>query len=712
MKRITRILCVLLTLCMLVALVSCGKVKLPELQPEVDMAEYLETSGKLLDEALGEFMTALQAANSEKDDVDLRYALMAIAEAKLLESGVYVPGSSNGGNYAISRVAPNTTDYALWGLDSYRYQTALVCTDFIKKADRAELKAKYADLKGTGTYYEEAKKFLTEKGYQLTDSYSYSFSSDPETWDLLATYRSADSEQIIHTMNFLIEYDCEGTMQPSLATALPTVSEDGLTYTFTIRQGVEWTDSQGRKVGDLTAEDFVTGLQHLLDVSGGLETLAYVIEGAEGYVKGDITDFSKVGVKAIDAYTLQYKLTEKCPYFVSMFSYNPFAPLCKTYYESLGGKFGADFADDDESYKYGKDPSSIAYCGPYLIKNFTSESTISYVLNENYWNKENVTIKKLTALFNDGSEELKAYNDALKGTLSGAGLNATALQKAKEDGNFEKYGYVSATDATSFGTFVNLNRRFYSNVNDATKVVTSISAEDAANSNTALQNQHFRLALAMAVDKADYNGQSVGDELALFSVINSYTPGNFVRLSKDVTVKINGTDTTFKAGTFYGAIMQAQINADGIKIKVWDPEAEGGLGSSAGFDGWYNVENAKEQFNKAIEELAADGLTIDKKHPIYLDLPMYSASTTYVNRANSLKQSIEGAFDGLVKVNLTDCSTALDWYFAGYYCDYGYQCNYNLYDVSGWGPDFGDPCSYLNTLGSDEGDMIHCLGIY
>ena len=44
-----------------------------------------------------------------------------------------------------------------------------------------------------------------------------------------------------------LEYDCEGVAQPALAEALPTVSDDGLTYTFKIRQGVKWVDSQGRE---------------------------------------------------------------------------------------------------------------------------------------------------------------------------------------------------------------------------------------------------------------------------------------------------------------------------------------------------------------------------------------------------------------------------------------------------------------------------------
>ena len=107
-----------------------------------------------------------------------------------------------------------------------------------------------------------------------------------------------------------------------------------------------------------------------------------------------------------------------------------------------------------------------------------------------------------------------------------------------------------------------------------------------------MNNQHFRLAMAYAFDRAAYNAQQVGDDLKYNSLKNSYTPGTFLVLASDVTVDINGTATTFPAGTMYGEIEQAQLDADGCPIKVWDPTADGGAGSGDGFDGWYNAANA------------------------------------------------------------------------------------------------------------------------
>jgi peptide/nickel transport system substrate-binding protein/oligopeptide transport system substrate-binding protein len=159
--------------------------------------------------------------------------------------------------------------------------------------------------------------------------------------------------------------------------------------------------------------------------------------------------------------------------------------------------------------------------------------------------------------------------------------------------------------------------------------------------------------------------------------------------------------------------MQDQIDADGIKIKVWDAEADGGIGSSDGFDGWYNADNAAEQLALAIAELAAEGVEISAENPIYIDLPCWTTNESYKNRGESYKQSVEASLGGKVIVNLVECKTSQEWYYAGYYAETGAEANYDMYDVSGWGPDYGDPATYLDTFLPDyAGYMVKCLGIF
>lgn len=676
---------------------------------ESEMPEgYDETSTELYNEALGDFNDALATAK-EAETVDERYALMAVAEGKLMESAMMYPLISKGGMYAMYRMAPRTRDYTLWGSDTDRYHQYVVTTDFIKAEDYNEMRAKWDELKGTGTYESWVKEYLAGKGYTLKDSFSMPYVSDPVTWDGLATSRAADNDAIINTYDGLMEYDVEGTLQPALAESYE-ISDDGLTYTFHLRKDVKWTDSQGREVDTVKADDFVAGMQHMCDAQGGLEYLVQgVIKNVSQYISGEVTDFDEVGVKAVDDYTVEYTLEEPCSYFMTMLGYTIFMPMSRSYYQSQGGKFGAEYDSSAADYQYGKDSNSIAYCGPYLVTNATAKNTIVFKLSDSYWNKDNVNIKTLTWLFNDQSDVTKMYTDAKAGTVDYVNLNTSTMETAKSEGLYDQYAVVSDTDATSFMAFYNINRTATANANDGTTAKSTKSDEEIQRTNKALQNVHFRRAISFAADRGAYNAQQVGEDLKYTSLRNTFTPGYFVSLSKDTTIQINGTDTTFPAGTYYGEIVQKQIDADGVKIKVWDAENK----TSDGFDGWYNPENAVEELNTAIEELAEEGITIDESNPIQMEYPYPSAVEVYTNKANSYKKSVEAALGGKVVINLVDAVDLDGWYYAGYYANYGYEANYDVYDVSGWSPDFGDPCSYLDTMLPDyEGYMTKCFGIF
>lgn len=678
---------------------------------ELPTGDYNAMSAAIYDAQLGAFNTLYQAAK-EETNVSKRYALMAQAEAKLLEAAVLIPGTTNGGNYGLSRVAKRSASTVLWGNDSDRFHNVLVTTELITAEDQTHLKAMWNEVRGTGTYTQKAIDYLTEKGYTLKNTYNMGYASDPKTWDALATSRSADSEAIVNTYDGLVEYDNENEIKPALAESWE-VSEDGLTYTFHIRQGAKWVDAQGREVADVKADDFVAGMQHMLDAGGGLEYLVEnIIVNALEYNTGDVTDFAEVGVKATDDNTVVYTLCQPTSYFITMLGYNVFAPMSRTYFESKGGVFGKDdykTAVDAGTMKYGQTVNDIAYCGPYTVTNHTAENTIVFEANPTYWNKDNITIKTLTWKFNDGKDPTKAYEDTKAGTLDGCGLSSASLEACKADGNFEKYCTVSDTDATSFVLFLNLNRNAYANFNDETKAVSTMTDDQKKRTDVAMLNVHFRRAIGMGLDIATYNGQVVGEELKLNSVRNSYTPGNFVALEEDVTVEINGESKTFAKGTYYGEIMQAQIDADGVKIKVWDAENQ----TSDGFAGWHNPANAYEELQQAITELKEFGVEISKDNPIVMDLPYYSGADIYSNRAQTLKQSVEEALQGCVVVNLVSCADAQEWYYAGYYTETGKDANYTLYDVSGWGPDYGDPATYLDTmLGDGAGYMAKCLGLF
>ncbi|MBQ7642515.1 MAG: peptide ABC transporter substrate-binding protein [Clostridia bacterium] len=680
---------------------------------EIDTLSYYERSEAMYDYVLGDFAEAYAKA-FQVESLSERYALMALAEAKLLETGVMLPTTTKGGNYAITKVAPKTISSVMWGNDNTRYHQAIVATKLIKASDRAALKALFAAADSSAAYEAAAKQYLADNGYTLQNSYTKAYSSDPQTWDALATSKSADSEAIVNTYDGLVEYDSKNFLQPALAESW-NVSEDGKTYTFNIRENQIWVNKDGNKVADVQADDFVAGFQHMLDAKGGLQDLVKgIVVGVADYLEGK-ANFDAVGVKA-EGNKVVYTLEDKCSYFMTMLTYGLFAPMSRSYYTAQGGKFGDEYDAAAATYYYGKDPEHIAYCGPYTVTNNTAKNTIEFSANASYWNKDNINLNKIVWKYNDGKVTTLAYENAISGVTDGSGVNDDSLALAKEatyegENVFEKYVYVSDTDSTSYMNWVNVNRLAYANTQDGA-LPSPKTQEQKDRAYKALLNQHFRLALGMAVDRIAYNAASVGEDIAAISLRNTYTPGVFVVLEEEVTVKINGVDTVFPAGTYYGEILQAQIDADGYAIKAWDPEADGGIGSSDGFDGWHNPEAAAAELEKAIAELAQVGVEITAENPIYVDF-YYYASNIGKKRAAVYKQSIEGALSGKVLVNCVGAETADDYYNYGYYNDEGYRMNYDLANYSGWGPDYGDPQTYLDTfLGDGNGYMTISLGLF
>ncbi len=680
-----------------------------------------EASDYLYDYNLGEFYEYYSVAKEEVDDLNLRYALMAIAEAKLMESATFIPTYGDGGTYALSRVVPRSYSTVLWGLDEYKWESTLVCNELITSEDRTTLIEMWSAAADEASWLEEAEAFLEENGYTLTDTWNMSNGYEIETWDIIATSYTSDSYFLSCLYTPLLQYDAKNVQQPAAAVSYE-VSDDGLTYTFHLREGIMWVTQQGSEIGELTANDWVASMKHVADNNDALGYLMSSdggcgIKNYDAYINGEV-DFSEVGVKAIDDYTLEYTLEAPFPAFITMMGYGCFAPLCETFYKAQGGTFGAD-GDDYTAGNYGTSPETIAYCGAYLVTNFTANNITSYAYNPTFWNLDAMNTKYVNMYYYDGTDTKATYEDTLSGKIASCSLNSSTLVLAQADtpdGSdetyFDLYHYTTTNSATVYCGWVNLNRGTWTNFNDTSVGVSSQDDEMKTRAAAALNNQNFRLAMVMAFDKGAFNAQIVGDDLKYARLWNSYTPGNFLALTEDVTVDINGTATTFAAGTYYGEIMQAQIDADGIPATVWDPTADDGAGSSSGFDGWYNPDAAVTYLEAAIEELAAEGVEISAENPLHLDVPYGSYSESVVNRFQAYKQSIENALGGLVIIDLVAFEDSTNFSYAYYRISDGSEANYDVtIGTSGWGPDYGDPQSYLDTI-QPYGYMTKCIGLY
>ena len=712
MKAIRKALALALSLIMVLGLAACGSGG--EDTPVATTAPSAQAEGGILTDeeaiymnAMSDFYDAYMAA-FEAETLSERWALMAIAEAKFLESGVATPMYTAGGCYAMSRVPFRAGGYASWLGDRVFYDQMVITNEIITTEDYEYLVDMWYELTGTGTYTQSAVDYLTEQGYTFTDTATTTFDRVGTTWDFLSDGDFHDDASFI---DYLYQYNSEGELVPHLATDYD-VSDDGLTYTFYIREGVSWVDSQGRQVAELTADDWVAGLQHVADAgSSSIYNLSGILEGLDAYIYGETTDFSTVGIKAVDDYTLQYTLTAECPYFMSMIADTCFIPMSRSYYLSQGGVFGMQEYDEaiaSSSYLYGTDQDHIAYCGPYLCTNVTDKNSINYIANESYWNADNVQIKAVNFIYDDGSDVTREYNDFMHGVGTTMVLDTAQLEIAKNDGNFDKYVHVAPNVTNIFLMWFNENRQVYANVADGA-CVSQKTEEQKEVSRAALQNQHFRLALAYSIDRASYNAQSLGEDLKYVCLRNSYVPGDFVALEEDVTVSINGTETTFPAGTYYGEIVQAQVDADGYPFQVWDAENH----TSDGFDGWYNVENAVAELELAIADLQAMGYEVSEENPVVLDYPYSAYNETATNQAVVLKTCIEEALGGMVEVALVDCQDSTENLNAWFNTNSGAEYNYDLGGLGGIGADFGDPETYLDgLLPYGDGFAIRKMGLW
>ena len=698
-----KLLAIVLALAMVLPMVlSASAAQYPALEEMDDQ--------QLYDENLGEFYDMYMEA-LECMDVDQRYALEALAEAKLLQASVLLPTTSNYGNFAIGRTVPKTANGTLWGNDSDRQYSILATKEIIKAADRDALKAMWMEAPDAATYVAEAKAYLADNGYTLEDEYKYPSISDPQTWDALNTYLQADSRPLVQLCDGLMMYDLKNTQQFALAESYEA-NEDMTVFTFKIRQGVKWVDSQGREIGEVTADDFVAGMQHMLDCQAGLEWLVDgLIVGAAEYMYGETTDFADVGVKALDEYTLEYTLCDSTPYFLTMLGYNIFFPMNRAYFLSQGGAFGVDefaAAKESASYKYGTSPDTIAYNGPFLVKSFTEKNTIVFEANPTYYNPDILGVHTLTWKYDDGTDNTKTYKDMVAGDITNAGLNTATMEIAKAYGLFDEYAYVSETDATAFVEWLNIDRKAYANYTDPNVAVSTHTEDQQLLAQAAMRNVHFRRAVHYSIDRATMVAQRKGEDLKYNSMINAYVPGNFVYLSKDVTVEINGESVTFPAGTAYGTIRQAQLEADGSHIKSFDEET--GLGT--GFDGWYNPEVAVAELEIAIAELAEQGYEISAENPVRLDIASFTGNDSFKNQDQATKQSIEEVLGGVVIVDIVPCETQMDWLNATYYPNTGDEMNFDIGNNGGWGPDYGDPKSYLDTMLPGANGMSKSFGLF
>ena len=503
----------------------------------------------------------------------------------------------------------------------------------------------------------------SEKKADAPKTFSYVYAMDPSSLDYSVTSKSSTSDVIANVVDGLLENDKYGNLIPSLAEDW-SVSKDGLTYTYKLRKGVKWYTSDGEEYAEVKAKDFVTGLKHAADgKSDGLSLLQDSIKGLAEYVSGESNDFSTVGVKAVDDYTVEYTLNKPESFWNSKVTTATMLPVNEEFLNSKGSDYGAPT------------PSSILYNGPYFLKSLTSKSVIEYEKNPNYWDKDNVKIDNIKLTFYDGSDQESLIRSFTQGAYTTARLFPTSSNFESTKKEYGDKIVYSPQEATSYYLTVNVNRQSYNK---------TAKTDEAQKTSTkeALLNKNFRQALNFALDRHSYTAQLNGEEGADKIIRNSLVPHDYVQVGEKT----------------FGELAQAELVSYGDQWKD--------VALTDGKDTLYSPEKAKAAFAKAKAELQAKGVTF----PIRLDVPVEQTDVIAVQQTNSLKQSIEsslGTENVIVDVlQMTDNEKMSITSQAKVPAQKDYDLN-----GTGWGPDYQDPATYLNILDAKKGSALKHLGI-
>lgn len=494
-------------------------------------------------------------------------------------------------------------------------------------------------------------------------TFSYVYAVDPASLDYSIATRTSTTDIIGNVIDGLMENDQYGNVVPSLAEDW-SVSKDGLTYTYKLRKGVKWYTSEGEEYAEVTARDFVTGLKHVADgKSDGVSLIQNSIKGLDAYMTGETNDFSTVGVKALDDYTVEYTLNKPESFWNSKVTTSTMLPVNEEFLKASGKDYGA------------VTPAGILYNGPYFLKTLTSKSLIEYEKNPNYWDKENVKIEKIKLTYYDGSDQESLIRSFSSGAYTTARLFPSSSNFASTLEQYADKITYSPQDSTSYYFTFNVNRQSY---NKTAKT----SEEQKSSTKEAMLNKDFRQAINFAFNRHSYAAQLNGEDGADKIIRNSLVPDNFVQ----------------SAGKSFGQIAQQELVNYGDQWK----EVELVDGKNA----IYNPEKAKAAFEKAKKDLESKGVTF----PIHLDVPVEQTDTIAVQQSNSLKQSIEstlGAENVVVDVlQMTDNEKETITSQARVPAQKDYDLN-----STGWSPSYQDPAAYLNIMDPKSGSAMKHLGI-
>ena len=479
-----------------------------------------------------------------------------------------------------------------------------------------------------------------------------------ETFCYHYSQAAVDLNVLSNCYEHLLTNDSKGQLIPAAAKDFSS-PDGGQTWVFHLKEGITWVDYKGEYMADCTSEDWLTGLEWVLNYaknkSANTSMPIEMITGAADYYNytKELTEtegedaakalgldkfLEMVGIEAPDDYTLIYHCVDKLAYFPSVATYNCLAPLSADLIAEIGvdGYFGATY-------------ETMWYNGPYTITNYIYQNEKVLTKNESYINKDSVKLFDTVTIKMVESIDV-AYEMFANGELDQIQLSASKLKTISEDENNPFHNYLVERRPTKYSYQIHL---CYDKKNED-------GTPDTA-WNTAVANENFRLALYYGLDATNY--------LARTNSINPLSCQNFCYTANVVAVNSQGVDYT-------------QLVRD-----------EMGLQYSTEKFARYDADKAAAYKAAAIEELKAAGVELPVKMAYYIS----GSSTTAKETAD--------VFANLIKTCLGDDLVVLDTK------TYVSKLNTEVRDpqlasiyINGWGADFAYPINFLGqeTYGEDN----------
>lgn len=261
---------------------------------------------------------------------------------------------------------------------------------------------------------------------------------NPETIDPALSSAVDGGNMLIHAFETLLIFDKDNKLVPGQAEKY-VVSEDGLTYTFTLRDGLKWSDGS-----DLTAEDFVYTFRRLVDPKTAAPYAYDLTNGIKGFKEAQETgDTSKLAVSAPDAKTLVVELSAPLVYFDKICAFAALSPVKKEVVE----------AGD----KWATSPETYISNGAVRMKEWVPGSHILFEKNPNYRDADSITLNTLKfVLMEDANSSFSAYNSGEVMMIKDVPTEEIPALSGRDD------FYVSPMMGTYYVS-MNLNREPFNN---------------------------------------------------------------------------------------------------------------------------------------------------------------------------------------------------------------------------------------------------------